>query len=71
MIYVVYQHIPLNETVGLAVKLIFDDNQKIKTAKKDLKKLFEFSTLGTHILFDGYYYKQINKVAMVLPQSCA
>ena len=43
--------IPLNETIGLAVKLIFDNNPNIKIIKKDLKKHFEFETSETHIIF--------------------
>ena len=46
----------LSETIDLAVKLIFDKNPNIKITKKDLKKLFEFATSGTHILFAGNYY---------------
>ena len=59
--------IPLNETIDLAVKLIFDNNPNIKITKKDLKKLFEFAISGTHILFDGNYYDQIDGVAMGSP----
>ena len=59
-----FTSIPLNETVGLAVKLIFDNNPDIKITKKDLKKLFQFATSGTHILFDGNYYDQIDGVAI-------
>ena len=35
-----FTRIPLNETIDLAVKLIFDNNPNIKITKKDLKKLF-------------------------------
>ena len=62
-----FTSIPLNETIDLAVKLIFDNNPNIKITKKDLKKLFEFATSGTHILFDGNYYDQIDGVAMGSP----
>ena len=49
MIYAVFfTSIPLNETINLALKLIFDKNQNIIIRKKDLKKLFEFETLWTH-----------------------
>ena len=59
--------IPLNKTIDLAVKIFFDNNSNIKITKKDLKKLFEFATSGTHILFDGNYYDQIDGVAMGSP----
>ena len=61
-----FTSIPLNETIDLAVKLIFDNNPNIKITKKDLKKLFEFATSGTHS-FDGNYYDQIDGVAMGSP----
>ena len=56
--------IPLDETIGLAIKLILDNNPNIKIRKKDLKKFFEFATSGTHILFGGNYYDQIDSVTM-------
>ena len=59
--------IPLNETIDLAIKLIFDNNPNIKITKKDLEKLFEFATSETHILFHGNYYNQIDGVAMGSP----
>ena len=59
-----FTRIPLNETIDLAVKLIFDNKPNIQSTKKDLKTLFEFATSGTHILFDGNYYDQIDGVAI-------
>ena len=59
-----FTSIPLNEPIDLAVKIIFDNNPTIKITKKDLKKLFEFATSGTHIHFDGNYYDQIDGLAM-------
>ena len=62
-----FTSIPLNETIDLAVKLIFDNNPDIKITKKDLRKLFEFATSGKHVLFGGTYYDQIDGVAMGSP----
>ena len=62
-----FTSILLNKRIDLAVKLIFDNNPNIKIAKKDLKKLFEFAALETHILFDGKCYNQIDGVAMGSP----
>ena len=59
-----FTSIPLNKTIGLVVKLIFDNNPNIKITKSDLKKLCEFATSGTHILLDQNYYHQIDGVAM-------
>ena len=62
-----FTSIPLNETIDIAVNLIFDNNPNIKTTKKELKTLFEFATSGTHILFDGNFYDQIDGVAIGSP----
>ena len=57
-----FTSIPFNETIDLAVKLIFDNNPNIKITKKDLKKLS-----ATHILLDWNYDDQIDGVAMGSP----
>ena len=56
--------IPLNETIDLVVKLIFDNKPNIQSTKINFKTLFQFATSGTHILFDGNYYDQIDGVAI-------
>ena len=62
-----FTSIPLNKTIDLTVKLVFDNNPNIKITKKDLTKLFEFATSGIHILFYGNYYDQIDSIAMGSP----
>ena len=59
-----FTRIPLNKTIDLAVKLIFENNTNIKITKKNLNKLFEFATSWAHILFDGNYYDRIDGVAI-------
>ena len=59
--------IPLKETIDIAVNLIFDKYPDLKIAKQELKKLFECETSGTHFLFDGSYYDQIDGVAVGSP----
>ena len=54
----------LKKACDLTVKLTFNDNLIIKITKKNLTKLFEFVTSGTHILFDENYYGGIDGVAM-------
>ena len=54
----------LKKACDLTVKLTFNDNLNIKITKKNLAKLFEFVTSGTHILFDENYYGGIDGVAM-------
>ena len=58
-----FTSIPLNETIDLAVKSIFDNNPNIKITKKDLKELFEFAASRAHNIFDGNYYDQIDCIA--------
>ena len=41
--------------------------QTLKLQKKFFKILFEFGTSGTHILFGGNYYDQIDGVAICTP----
>ena len=62
-----FPNIFLKETIKLAVNLILDTCPEIKPTKKQLTKLFEFATSGTHFLFNGNYYNQIDGVAMGSP----
>ena len=59
-----FTSISLKETIDIAVNLIFDKYSDLKIARQELKKLFEFATSGTHFLFDGSYYDQIDVVMM-------
>ena len=43
--------IPLQETIDIAINLIFNHNPNLNITKKELKKLFLFATLQTHFLF--------------------
>ena len=62
-----FTNIPLKETIKLAVNLIFEKRPEIRMTRKQLIKLFEFVTSGTHFLFNGDYYNQIDGVAMGYP----
>ena len=62
-----FTNIPLKETIKLAVKLIFEKRPEIKITRKQLTKLFKFATSGTHFLFNGNCYDQIDGVAMGSP----
>ena len=57
-------NIPLNETIDIAVDLIFQHNKKLKISRKQLKDLPRFATSGTHFLFNGRYYDKIDGVDM-------
>ena len=62
-----FTSIPLKETIDIALNLIFDKYPDLKITRQELKKLFEFATSGTHFLFDGSYYDQIDRVVMGSP----
>ena len=62
-----FTNIPLNETIDLAIDLIFEHNPEIKISKRDLKELFQFATSESHFLFDGNFYDQTDGVAMGSP----
>ena len=62
-----FTSIPLKETIDIAVDLLFEHNPDFKITKNELKKLFDFATSGTHLLFDGSFYDQIDGVAMGSP----
>ena len=63
-IFSMFTNIPLNETIDLAVDIIFDNNQSMNITKSQLKKLFIFATWQNHFLFNIEIYDQTNGVAM-------
>ena len=42
-----FTSIPLQETIQIAVELIFQNNPQLKVTKRELKQLFNFATSGT------------------------
>ena len=62
-----FTSIPLKETIDIAVNLIVEKYPDLKITRQKLKKLFEFATSGTHLLFDGSFYDQIDGDAMGSP----
>ena len=57
----------LQETIELAVEPIFENNPQLKVTKRELKQLFNFATSGTHFIFNGSFYDQIDGVSMGSP----
>ena len=55
------------ETIDIAINLIFNHNVNLNITKKELKKLFLFTTSQTHFIFNGNFYNQIDGVAMGSP----
>ena len=62
-----FTNIPLNETIDLAVHIIFDNNQSMNITKPQLKIFFVFATSQTHFLFNNEIYDQTNGVAIGSP----
>ena len=60
-------NIPLQETIDIAINLIFNHNPNLNITKKELKKLFLFATSQIHFLFNGKFYNQVDRVATSSP----
>ena len=50
-----FTNIPLQETIDIAINLIFNHNPNLNITKKELKKLFLFATSQTHLIFNGKF----------------
>ena len=62
-----FSNISLQETVDIAINLIFNHNPNLNITRKELKKLFLFATSQTHFTFNSKFYNQIGGVAMGSP----
>ena len=62
-----FTNIPLQETIETAAKFILENNPPLKVTKRELKQLFNFATKGTHFIFNGSFYDQIDGVSMGSP----
>ena len=62
-----FTNIPLQETIDIAINLIFNHNSNLNITKKELKKLFLFATSQTHFIFNNKFYNQIDRVSMGFP----
>ena len=62
-----FTNTPLQETIDIAINIIFNHNPNLSITKKELKKLFVFATSQTYFLFKGKFYNQINGIAMGFP----
>ena len=62
-----FTNIPLQETIDIAINIIFNYNPNLNTTGKELKKLFLFATSQTHFIFKSKFYNQIDRVAMGSP----
>ena len=62
-----FTNIPLQETIDIAINLIFDHNPNLNITRKELKKLFLFAGAKTHFIFNGKFYNQMDAVAVGSP----
>ena len=62
-----FTSIPLSETIEIAVELIFQNKPNLKISKNEFQQLFKFATSGTHFLFKGSFYDQIDGVSIGSP----
>ena len=47
--------IPLQETIDIAINLIFNYNPNLNITRKELKELFLFATLQAHFIFNSKF----------------
>ena len=62
-----FTNISLQETIDIAINLIFNHNPNLNITRKKLKKLFLFTTSLIHFIFNSKFYNQIDGVAMGSP----
>ena len=56
-------NIPLQQTINIAINLIFNHNPDLNITRKELKKAV-FTTSQTRFIFNNNFYNQIDGVAM-------
>ena len=62
-----FTNIPHQQTIDIAINLIFSHNPNLNITKKELKKLLPFTASQTHIIFNRNFYNQIDGVSMNSP----
>ena len=55
-----FTNIPLQETIDIAINLIFNHDPNLNISRKELKKLFLFATSQTHFTFNSKFCDQID-----------
>ena len=55
-----FTNIPLQETIGIAINLVFNHTPNLSITRKELKKLFLFATSQIHFIFDSKFYNHID-----------
>ena len=54
-----FANIPLQETIAIAINLIFNHNPNLSITRKELRKLFLFATSQTYFTFNSKFYVRI------------
>ena len=62
-----FTNIPLQETINIAINLIFNHDPNLNITRKKLKKLFLFAASQTHFILNSKFYNQIDGVTMGFP----
>ena len=62
-----FTNIPLSETINIAVETLLIEKPEWIISRNNLKKLFTYATSGTHFLFNGDVFEQVDGVAMGSP----
>ena len=55
-----FTNISLQETIDIAINLIFNHNPDLKITRKELAKVFLFPMSKSHFIFNSKFYNQIN-----------
>ena len=55
-----FEKIPLQETIDIAINRFSNHNPNLKITRKELKKLFLFATPQTHFIFNSKFYNQVD-----------
>ena len=58
-------------SLDIAINFIFNHNPSLNITKKELKKIFLFTTSQTHFIFNSNYYNQTDGVAIGFPLASA
>ena len=60
----VFTNILVQETIDIAINLVFNHNLNLNITRKELKNLFLFATSQTNFIFNSKCYNQIDGVAV-------
>ena len=62
-----FTNIPLQQTIAIAINLIFNLNPNLNNTRNELNKLFLFATSQAHFIFNSKFYNQIDGVVVGSP----